>query len=65
MSGRAMSGRVMTLGACAVLAVCAVLTGTRAEASAPSRPDSQSRPAAWQPEAADYGSARRSPFPSR
>ena len=55
----------MTLGACAVLAVCAVLTGTRAEASAPSRPDSQSRPAAWQPEAADYGSARRSPFPSR
>ena len=45
----------MTLGACAVLAVSAVLTGTQAEASAPSRPDSQSRSAPWQPEAAEYG----------
>ena len=55
MSRRVVSRRVLTLGACAVLAMSAVFTGTQAEASAPSRPDSQSRPAAWQPEAADYG----------
>ena len=55
----------MTLGACAVLAVSAVLTGTQAEASAPSRPDSQSRSAPWQPEPASYGVSQPVDIPVR